>query len=134
MPEEKLKILVAEDNEVDTKLFKALFEKLDYEVDYVSNGQEAVEKLRMSNYNLCLMDIKMPVMDGLEATRIIRQELKKTLPIIAVTASVTPDNEKQCLDAGMNDFITKPFTPEELATTINRWLWQSDSRVDVESE
>jgi PAS domain S-box-containing protein len=116
-----LKILVAEDNLVNQKLLRVLLKNLGCEVDVASNGQVAVEKVRTHRYDLVLMDIQMPGMGGLEATEIIRSQISKTLPILALTAAILKEDERKSLAAGMNDFIPKPVELVRLKEKIIRW-------------
>ena len=116
-----IKVLVAEDNPINMKLTDILLGKLGCEVELVSNGQEAIEKLKSDHYNLCLMDISMPVMDGYRATEIIRRDISKELPIIALTASVTREDQKKSLASGMNDYLAKPIDLKRLREKILKW-------------
>jgi CheY-like chemotaxis protein len=116
-----LRVLVAEDNPINQKLARALLENLGCEVDLVSNGEEAVERLRKNQYDLCLMDIWMPIIDGLTATEIIRREISKKIPIIALTAAAMKEDKERCLAAGMNDYLSKPVDPRKLKEKILKW-------------
>jgi CheY-like chemotaxis protein len=91
-------------------------------VDAVENGQEAVEALQHKTYDLLLMDCQMPVLDGLEATRLIRAQGYADLPIVAISANVFDEDRKACFEAGMNDFIAKPFVQESMRAVLARWL------------
>jgi len=103
-------------------------------IDVAANGQEAVDRAFNTDYDLILMDIQMPVMDGYEATSRIRSHEKtKNLPIIAMTAHATYFVKKQCLDVGMNDYISKPIDYNVLVTTLNRWI-KSTCHLEPESE
>jgi two-component system sensor histidine kinase/response regulator len=136
-------ILLAEDNVVNQKVAVRMLQKIGYRVDVVENGQEAVEAVDRTSYDLMLMDCQMPEMDGLEATRKIREvekekreETKKIspkdlpltphenprVPIIALTANALTGDRELCLEAGMDDFLTKPVRLEELSATITKWL------------
>jgi CheY-like chemotaxis protein len=123
---QSIKILIAEDNIINQKLALKLLEKFGYKADAVANGEEAVRLLSMIPYNLVLMDVQMPVMDGLDATRIIRSPeshvLNHAVPVIAMTAHAMAGDRKICLDAGMNDYITKPVNPDLLLEKINAYL------------
>ena len=117
---EKIKVLVADDNPDIQKLLRVLLQKLGFEEDVVSDGQEAVEKVKTKEYDICLMDVRMPRMTGIEATREIRKK-NPTLPIIAITAAAFQDNKDECLKAGMNDFMTQPITIDSLKQKLLEW-------------
>ncbi|MNK13792.1 Aerobic respiration control sensor protein ArcB [compost metagenome] len=114
-------ILIAEDNQMNQHVILNILHKMGYEPDLVKNGQEALEAVKQKEYEIILMDIQMPVMDGLEATQIIRKTLKKQPVIIALTANVMTDDEETCINAGMNDYIRKPFKLEELMSRLQKW-------------
>ena len=122
----KMRILVAEDNPVNQKVAQALLRKMGLQSDVVANGQEAVNALQTTPYDLVLMDCQMPEMDGYEATSKIRQQESKALnpciPIIAMTALVMQGDREKCIQAGMNDFIAKPVLRRDLAKMLARWL------------
>jgi CheY-like chemotaxis protein len=121
----KLKVLLAEDNGVNQFLAKATLENWGATVDVATNGLEAVTLHEQGRYDLILMDIQMPQMDGLEATKRIRQSpnlLKSRIPIIALTANVRPDNHDLYLAAGMNGYLPKPYGEEQLFHTITQTL------------
>jgi PAS domain S-box-containing protein len=116
-----LKILIAEDNYVNQMVVKRVFEEWKTNVDIAENGALALEKLRNSDYDLVLMDIQMPEMDGYTAVSKIRSEFpepKKSIPIIALTAHASPTERQKCLDANMDEYVSKPFDPEELKSKI----------------
>jgi PAS domain S-box-containing protein len=117
-----LRILVAEDHVVNQRLVLLLLEKLGYSADLASNGGEAVEAVRSQPYDVVLMDIEMPEMDGLEAARRIRVERRGARPprIIAVTANAMQGDRDACLAAGMDDYLTKPIRLEELDAALRR--------------
>jgi PAS domain S-box-containing protein len=117
------RILLAEDNAINREVALALLGGLDLTVDTAENGCEAVAKVRANAYDLVLMDVQMPEMDGLEATRLIRSMAgKEALPILAMTGAVFEEDRQACMEAGMNDFITKPINIKILLSTIARWL------------
>ena len=116
----KLYVLMVEDNLLNQKLGRYLVEGMGYELEISNNGKEAIKLLEEKSFDLILMDLQMPVMDGYRATEIIREELKIDTPIIAMTAHSIGSERDKCLAAGMNDFITKPFKIEELTTKIER--------------
>jgi len=112
------KILVAEDNSLNQKIATYLLSKNGADVTLVSDGEEAVKALSTNDFDLVLMDIQMPGMDGIQATEHIRNELKSTVPIIALSASSYDDEYKACMEAGMNGCIVKPIDIEKLASII----------------
>lgn len=117
-------ILLVEDNPVNQKVAVKMLEKLGCRVDVAGNGKEAVEAMERIRYALVFMDCQMPEMDGYEATRVIRERegVARHTPIIAMTANVMAEDREQCLQAGMDDFVSKPVTAPMLATVLNRWL------------
>ncbi len=116
-------ILLAEDNPVNQKIAQKMLKRLGYPVDVAANGLEALQALKHKSYSLILMDIQMPEMDGLEATKIIRQQLsaEEQPRIIAVTAHALSYSREMCLDAGMDDYIAKPIQKDELAEILSRY-------------
>ncbi|MBC9784961.1 response regulator [Heliobacterium chlorum] len=124
-------ILLAEDNKANQKLALMLLKKMGYEATAVSNGRAAVEACAGGDYALVLMDCQMPEMDGFEATRLIRRSelmAKKHTPIIAMTANAMQGDRERCINAGMDDYISKPISPEKLKETLLRWLSREDSQ------
>ncbi len=117
------RVLVAEDNAVNRKLARRLLEKLGCEVTLVENGREAVERLRESGpFDVVFMDVQMPVLDGFEATREIRSaDEDATVPIVAMTANAMEGDRERCLEAGMDDYVSKPIDPRRLAEVLGRW-------------
>ena len=116
-----IRVLVVEDNPVNAKIAGKFFEKWGMKTDFAVNGKEALEILENKDFDLVVMDLQMPVMDGYEASRHIRHSDKvqlRNIPIIALTASALLDVEKDVLDAGMNDWMAKPFKPGELFQKI----------------
>lgn len=120
------RILVVEDNVVNQKVAKGLLAKLGYSCDSVANGQEALKILEEIHYDLVLMDCQMPIMDGYEATRQIRNQASRVrnheIPIIAMTANAMLGDREKVLEAGMNDFLTKPVVLSKLDQTIAKWM------------
>ncbi|MCX5905760.1 MAG: response regulator [Deltaproteobacteria bacterium] len=119
----KARILLAEDNSVNRKVALAFLEKLGYQAEAVTNGREAIQALQKKHYDLVLMDLQMPEMDGYEATRHIREEnvvLNPKIPIVALTAHAMKRDQEKCLKAGMNDYISKPIQLKVLGEVIER--------------
>lgn len=119
--EHPLKILVAEDNLVNQKLALKILSKLGFEAALAENGNVAVEMSNRELYDIILMDVQMPEIDGLEATRIIRQGMEIQPTIIAMTANAMKEDRDQCLKAGMDDFLSKPVKLEELVNMLAKW-------------
>jgi CheY-like chemotaxis protein len=117
------RILIAEDNLINQKVAARLLGLLGYSADIAENGEEAVRLAETGNYDAVLMDMQMPVMDGLDATRAIRalESPVSNTPIIAVTANPFEDARQKCLAAGMNDFISKPIEPALFASVLAYW-------------
>ena len=116
-----LNILIAEDNPVNQMLAERVLTKLGYKPDKAKHGQEALEALMQNHYDLILMDIQMPTMDGLEATRLIRKSAGKQPVIIAMTANAMQGDRDMCLQAGMDDYISKPVKLEILTEKLENW-------------
>jgi len=118
-----LRILLVEDNLVNQKVAIFTLKRLGYQADIVNNGLEALNAVQQETYDLALMDVQMPEMDGLTATRLIRQHLKNQLEnqpwIVAMTANARPEDCQACLDAGMNDYMSKPFNIQDLIRIIS---------------
>ncbi len=122
----RLNILLAEDNPVNQQVAATMLTKRGHTVDVVDNGRRAVEALETKRYDLVLMDIQMPELDGLGATREIRNRLGlRDLPILAVTARAMPSEREECLRAGINGLVTKPIKPHELFAAVEGWAASS---------
>ena len=130
------RVLLAEDNAINQKLAIVLLQKAGYLVDAVDSGLQAIEKLQANPYSAILMDIQMPEMDGLEATRKIRELEKDSgqhTSIIAMTAHAMQGDRELCLEAGMDDYVTKPLQPKVLYSALERWIQAVDpAREDTE--
>ncbi len=122
---EEVKILLAEDNVVNQKLAVAMLTRLGYSVQVANNGQEAVNMYiaHPEAYDLIFMDIQMPIMDGIEATQHIRQKGFKHTPIIAMTAHALKGDREKCLEAGMNDYISKPIKRDLVMDMLKKWFF-----------
>jgi len=115
---EGVRVLVVEDSLPNQELLRVHFESLKCVCDYVINGKEAIEMLKKNKYDICFMDLQMPVMGGLEATKIIRQEMNLDMPIVALTAAEFQEEKDRCYELGMNDYLPKPFGLEQLKEKI----------------
>jgi two-component system sensor histidine kinase/response regulator len=117
------RVLLAEDEPINREIAQAQLQEVGLHVELAEHGRQAVDMARSQRYDLILMDMQMPVLDGLDATRQIRQlPGYASVPILAMTANAFADNRNQCFDAGMNDFIAKPVVPEVLYHTLLTWL------------
>ena len=120
------RILLAEDNEINCKIATAMLRKLGYGCTVVKNGQEAVDAIdEQSAFDLVLMDVQMPVLNGYEATQLIRQspnEPMRAIPVIALTASAVSGDREKCIQAGMDDYLTKPVNQKNLEKKLRKWL------------
>ena len=118
------RILLAEDNPVNQKLAVVLLQRAGFSVDVADNGLQAAERVKQGKYNVVLMDVQMPEMDGFEATARIRQEAQpgQHIPIIAMTAHALKGDRERCLEAGMDDYISKPLDPRILLKKLDQWM------------
>jgi two-component system, sensor histidine kinase and response regulator len=134
IPEEKKKgisILLAEDNAVNQKLAMLILGKAGFTVDAVENGREVLEALDSRSYDMVLMDVQMPEMDGFEATKAIRSNSSERIartPIVAMTAYVMKEDQDRCIEVGMNDYIHKPIKPQQLIDAVERWTGLASRR------
>ncbi|MDQ6979418.1 MAG: response regulator [Mariprofundaceae bacterium] len=126
-------ILLVEDNPINQQVAKETLEDAGFVVEIANHGQEAVDMVDHKVYDAILMDLQMPVMEGLEATRIIRQKGSET-PIIAMTAHAMKEEMERCLQAGMNDHTSKPTNPNDLFAKLARWIKPIDRAVDAVSQ
>src|SRR5258705_10754537 len=116
-----LEILAAEDNLINQKVILHILHKLGYKPVLVENGVKAVEEAGQKRYDVILMDMQMPEMDGVQATRLIRESLEWQPIIIALTENTMQGDQEECLNAGMNDYISKPVKLEELTGKLEKW-------------
>jgi signal transduction histidine kinase/CheY-like chemotaxis protein/HPt (histidine-containing phosphotransfer) domain-containing protein len=131
---DRVRLLLVEDNEINRKVATKFLNKWGIEPDCAHNGVQAVEKIKEKAYDLILMDLQMPEMDGYEATRVIREtKAQEGIPIIALTASAMHDVAQKIFDAGMNDFVMKPFHPDDLYQKIAKYAApdQTDAAADL---
>lgn len=116
-----IKILVAEDNEANQFLIKAITKSMDWEITLVDDGEQAVEAYKTGGFDLIMMDVQMPVLNGYEATKIIRKlEAEKGIhtPIVALTAYAMKSDKDSCIEAGMDDYISKPFKRQQFLDMV----------------
>ena len=130
-----IRLLLADDNLTNQQVGVGILKKLGFHADVVSNGAEALDALKENTYSLVLMDVQMPEVDGIEATRQIRTTktavLNPNIPIIAMTAHALGNDQARCLEAGMNGYITKPVNPDILAATLQKWLPEQQKKMPV---
>ncbi|WP_168668748.1 response regulator [Marichromatium bheemlicum] len=129
------RLLLADDNLTNQQVALGILGHLGFDADCVSNGQEVLDALASRHYDLLLIDVQMPLLDGLETTRRIRDPANdlpgREIPIIAMTAHALEDDRIRCLNAGMNDYLAKPIEPGTLAATLERWLPQPGAGLDT---
>ena len=116
------RVLVAEDNEINAEIVKAMLVMEGYKTVHVKDGEQAVNACKKHNFDFILMDYNMPIMDGLTASSILRNDLKIKAPIAALTANAFPEDKKECLNAGMDEFLTKPIEKDALIQTLKKYL------------
>lgn len=121
-PDSALRILMAEDNVINQKVGRLILQRAGFNIDLVADGNEALEAHRTNPYDLILMDCQMPTMDGFEASRQIRQLPDRQPIIIAVTANALVGERERCLNAGMDDYLSKPFQAEQLVAVVKKWV------------
>jgi two-component system, sensor histidine kinase and response regulator len=130
-----LHVLLAEDNTVNQRLATRLLEKRGHQVTVANNGQEAIVHLQRSSFDLVLMDVQMPLVDGLEATRMIRKQEEETgihRPIVALTAHAVKGDQERCEAAGMDGYLAKPIRPEELDAVLQKYMSRIDGKATLD--
>jgi CheY-like chemotaxis protein/HPt (histidine-containing phosphotransfer) domain-containing protein len=126
-----IRVLIAEDNPMNRIMVKRTMIKHDVQVTEVENGKDAIDKLKNKTFDIILMDIQMPIMDGIEATKAIRNKLNIETPIIALTGSSSLEHIEICLSAGMNAHVEKPFNTKALLQTILNLIHHTTSAVEI---
>ncbi|MHB8055180.1 MAG: response regulator [Candidatus Aminicenantales bacterium] len=121
-----VRILLAEDNPMNQRLAQVMLTKAGYQLDVAGTGKEAVEKFTAEpeRYDLIFMDLHMPELDGLEATKVLRNRGYKDIPIIAMTADAMKEDRERCLETGMNDYMAKPIRREEVFAMVKKWVFK----------
>ncbi len=126
-------ILIAEDNLVNQQVILHILKKLGYDADVAENGSEVLRMFKEKEYDLVLMDMQMPEMDGLEATQLIRSTIKNQPVIIALTANTMQGDDDKCIEAGMNDYLSKPIKLEDLILKLKKWNNRTAQKEDIEA-
>ena len=118
-----LKVLIAEDEDINAMVLSSFLQDAGHETTRVINGAQAIEELSQNHYDIAFMDMRMPEMSGQDAARIWREResVDQRIPIIALTANATVDDRQACMEVGMDDFITKPISPEQLSSTLRKF-------------
>jgi CheY-like chemotaxis protein len=129
-----LDILITEDNPVNQKLAERVLTKLGYKPEKALNGLEALEAVKRKNYDVILMDIQMPIMDGIECTQKIRQKQGTQPVIIAMTANAMAGDREKCIQAGMDDYISKPVKLEDLVNLLKKWCPSKNEQFNSEMQ
>jgi CheY-like chemotaxis protein len=134
---EKIRIMVVEDNLLNQKLASFMLKAWGFSHDIFGNGKLAVEALKQQHYDLIILDIQMPEMNGYETSVYIRNELKRGMPIIATTSHCSPEERERCLSCGMTDYLSKPIKEEELYNLVTNYLFTTvvenvENRISVQ--
>jgi len=119
-----LRILAVEDNELNRMVLQVILKKCEVVLTIAQNGQEAINLIQEQDFDLVLMDVQMPIVDGLEATKYIREELKLTIPIIGLSANAMREEVEICKQAGMNDYLVKPYSERALVEVMKKWSFE----------
>ena len=131
---QRVQILVVDDDRMNREIAQLLLSNSGLHVDSASNGEESIGKINERDYELILMDMQMPVLDGLEATKRIRNLPNgPKIPILAMTANVFPEDEQRCRAAGMDDFLIKPLEPNDMFGCVLKWLDHRHSGISASS-
>lgn len=122
------RILMAEDNAINQRVGKLILQRAGFAIDVVQDGNEALQAHQKHPYDLILMDCQMPIMDGFEACRQIRKSPDRQPVIVAVTANALVGERERCLDAGMDDYLSKPFQAEQLIEVVEKWVGTANTK------
>lgn len=128
--EKELRILVAEDNPMNQALAEVILKRMGCAVTFAENGEEAVDLFLNNTYDLIFMDVQMPLMNGYQATELIRNKYKSETPVIGLTANVYKDDVEKCLKSGMNDYLGKPYSESQMYQIIKKWLFSSPNQLN----
>jgi CheY-like chemotaxis protein len=128
-----IRVLAAEDNELNRMVLQVILKKCEVVVSIAHNGQEAIDLIQEKEFDIVLMDVQMPILDGLEATKYIREELKFSTPIIGLSANAMREEVEICKQAGMNDYLVKPYSERALVEVMRKWSTY-ESAVAVSNE
>ncbi|NME70535.1 hybrid sensor histidine kinase/response regulator [Flammeovirga aprica] len=123
------KVLIVEDNKMNQFMMKALFKQLSLECEIAENGQEAIEQIKETNYDLILMDLHMPILGGIETTEKLRQDLGVTTPVVALSADAYWDKRFHAFAVGINDYLTKPLDRNDLINTLKKYLLKDQAHI-----
>lgn len=132
-----LRVLAVEDNELNRMVLQVILKKCEVVVSIAHNGQEAIDLIQEKEFDIVLMDVQMPILDGLEATKYIREELKLTTPIIGLSANAMREEVEICKQAGMNDYLVKPYSERSLVEVMKKWSSEekvSASEIEVNED
>jgi CheY-like chemotaxis protein len=116
-----LRVLAVEDNELNRMVLQVILKKCEVSVSIAHNGQEAIDLIQEKEFDIVLMDVQMPILDGLEATKFIREDLKYSIPIIGLSANAMREEVEICKQAGMNDYLVKPYSERALVEVMKKW-------------
>ncbi|MDH4263346.1 MAG: response regulator [Spirochaetia bacterium] len=130
----KARILVAEDNDVNQTLIKIMLEKMNHDADIVANGVEAIKMINQNTYDIVLMDIEMPELNGIETVKLLREKYNIKLPVIALTANIYTEDKIKYLAAGMDDIIQKPYNQDEIMNIIEKWVFLKNDEKQTSSD
>jgi PAS domain S-box-containing protein len=129
-----LRVLAVEDNELNRMVLQVILKKCEVTVSIAHNGQEAIDLIQEKEFDIVLMDVQMPIVDGLEATKYIRDELKLTTPIIGLSANAMREEVDICKQAGMNDYLVKPYSERALVEVMKKWSSEEKYKVSLNEE